>query len=136
MRATRILLAFSGLALFVLVTAGGPVALERRSAPVAERPAPAERPTRPRAQRSEPLERPERPRAQPPAPVPPPADRLPGPLSREEQRHFDRLRIEGIQYYEEGRYPEAAQRFREALRLKPGDPVAQGWLRATEQKMR
>lgn len=79
--------------------------------------------------------RPERPRALP-QPEPPPPELLPGPLSREDQRRFDRLRIQGIHLYEEGRYPEAATYFREALRLKPHDPVTQGWLRAAEDRGR
>jgi tetratricopeptide (TPR) repeat protein len=91
----------------------------------------------------EPLpERPERHAPAPPQPerpaqpAPPPVERLPGPLTREEQRHFDGVRSEGIALYHEGRYAEAAARFREALRLKPDDTVTQRWLRATESHMR
>jgi hypothetical protein len=69
-------------------------------------------------------------------PQPPPAERLPGPLSRDEQRRFDGLRSEGIAYYHEGRFAEAAARFREALALKPEDEVTRRWLRATESHRR
>lgn len=72
----------------------------------------------------------------PRVPEPPPAEQLPGPLSRDEQRRFDALRIRGIRLYEEGRYPEAARHFRAALRLKPDDPVTRGWLRAAEERGR
>src|SRR4051812_48971297 len=79
---------------------------------------------------------PERPERHAPAPIeqqrpsrpmPPPAERVPGPLSREEQRRFDGLRSEGIGLYHEGRYAEAANRFRSALELKPDDVVTQRW---------
>lgn len=114
----------------------GPGALEDEGRPVTvpERPEPVQRPTRPRRQGAIGPERPERPRAEPPAPEPPPIEQLPGPMDRAAQRRFDQLRIEGIRLYEEGRYAEAADKFRAALRLKPNDPVARGWLRATERR--
>lgn len=82
------------------------------------------------------LERPERPRHEPPArPAPPPPEMLPqGPLSREQHLRFDALRTEGIDLFHAGRYDEAAQRFRQALHLKPDDAVTRRWLRAAEAR--
>lgn len=75
-------------------------------------------------------------RPHPALPAPPPMERVPGPLSRADQRLFDGLRSEGIGLYHEGRYAEAAERFRAALRLKPEDVVTHRWLRATEGHLR
>jgi tetratricopeptide (TPR) repeat protein len=90
-----------------------------------------ELPERPERHAPAPIER-----QAPARPMPPPAERLPGPLTREQQRLFDGLRSDGIALYHQGRYSEAADRFRAALRLKPEDAVTQRWLRATENHRR
>ena len=96
--------------------------------PAAEEPALPSRP-----ERHAPMARPESRLPQPPEqPHPPPPESMPGPLSRDQQRLFDGLRSEGIDLYHEGRYGEAADRFRQALRLKPNDTVTQRWLKAAE----
>ncbi|MBC7544739.1 MAG: tetratricopeptide repeat protein [Candidatus Sericytochromatia bacterium] len=72
----------------------------------------------------------------PARPQPPPPEAMPGPMSRDQQRLFDGLRSEGIGLYRQGRYRESAERFRNALRIKPNDTVTQRWLRAAENNQR
>jgi hypothetical protein len=69
-------------------------------------------------------------------PQPPPPESMPGPMSRERQRLFDGLRSDGIALYQEGRYQEAADRFRAALQIKPADTITRRWLRAAENNIR